>query len=291
MGGTYTCSWTWQSSPNNSTWTTIPNATMTFYYPPTNTAGTKYYRANVNCVGASCTNTPTASMLITVNPDPSVTISGQNSICGSGSTILTANPAGGAGTHSYQWQENIAGVFTNITGATAVSYTTAILTATKTYRVSHTASGSGCGVANSPNYAISILTLPGIYTNPASPTICIGGTSTITAYNGVSYSWSPGTGLNNTTGSPVIATPTVTTAYSLTGLGANGCSKTISVPVTVTTDPSISISGPSSVPSGTTATLTATIEGGTGTCTRQWQSSTNGNTWTNVSGATAAITP
>lgn len=56
----------------------------------------------LSTAGAACTNVPTAAILITVNPDPSVTITGQNSICGSGSTVLTANPLGGTGTSTYR---------------------------------------------------------------------------------------------------------------------------------------------------------------------------------------------
>lgn len=68
----------------------------------------------------------------------------------------------------------------------------------------------------------------------------------------------PPTGLNTTIGTPVVASPTATTTYSLTGLSTNGCAKTIFVPITVNPDPSVGITGDTTVCSGSlTLTLTA----------------------------------
>jgi hypothetical protein len=62
------------------------------------------------------------------------------------------------------------------------------------------------------------------------------------------------------------------------------------VPVTVTVvgDPSISVSGGTTICSGTTATLSASTGGGTGTCTIQWQASANNVTFANIPGANSA---
>jgi large repetitive protein len=67
---------------------------------------------------------------------------------------------------------------------------------------------------------------------------------------------------------------------------AQACSTSNEVTITVVNDPTISITGASTICSGGTATLTATVAGGTGTCTIQWQSSPDGSTaWANISGA------
>ena len=67
---------------------------------------------------------------------------------------------------------------------------------------------------------------------------------------------------------------------------AQACSTSNEVTITVVNDPSISITGASTICSGGTATLTATPAGGTGTCTIQWQSSPNGTTgWADIVGA------
>jgi Concanavalin A-like lectin/glucanases superfamily/Bacterial Ig domain len=51
--------------------------------------------------------------------------------------------------------------------------------------------------------------------------------------------------------------------------------------------PVVTVSGSTTVCSGTTATMTASTSGGSGTCGIQWQSSANNLDWTNISGATA----
>jgi alpha-tubulin suppressor-like RCC1 family protein len=86
-------------------------------------------------------------------------------------------------------------------------------------------------------------------------TICPAGSTTLTASGGTgSYSWSPSTGLNVTTGSVVVASPTTTTTYSVTDPA--GC---ISTPVTVTvSSPTVSVTPSSTVIcSSYSATLTA----------------------------------
>lgn len=64
-------------------------------------------------------------------------------------------------------------------------------------------------------------------------TICIGGSTGISATGGLSYSWSPPTGLSATTGSNVVASPTVSTTYTVTGTDANNCSNTAAVLINV----------------------------------------------------------
>ncbi len=84
-----------------------------------------------------------------------------------------------------------------------------------------------------------------ISVTPATVNLCGGGASaTLTissgagAYNG--FSWSPGTGLNTTTGTTVIANPTSNTNYIVTATNSiNGCATTATVIVTVTPPPVI----------------------------------------------------
>ena len=62
---------------------------------------------------------------------------------------------------------------------------------------------------------------------PTLSSVCLGNSTTITASGASSYNWSPSTGLNSTTGSTVIATPTATTTYTVTEGQSNsyGCSQ------------------------------------------------------------------
>jgi hypothetical protein len=53
--------------------------------------------------------------------------------------------------------------------------------------------------------------------------------------SGVNYSWTPSSGLSQTTGSSVQASPTTTTTYTVTGttVSSPGCSNTSQIVVTV----------------------------------------------------------
>jgi hypothetical protein len=69
--------------------------------------------------------------------------------------------------------------------------------------------------------------------SPASANICQGTSTTLTASGASGYSWSPSTGLNNTTGASVIASPTTTTTYTVVGTGTTNCNpQTVTVNVT-----------------------------------------------------------
>jgi hypothetical protein len=80
---------------------------------------------------------------------------------------------------------------------------------------------------------------PNTTVTPSSATICTGNSATLTANGANSYSWAPSTGLNTTTGPTVVANPTTTTTYTVTGT-FNGCSST--QVVTVTVDPAATAS-------------------------------------------------
>ncbi len=71
--------------------------------------------------------------------------------------------------------------------------------------------GTASITCNPQDLAISVI--------PA--TICLGESVALTAGGADTYTWSPATGLSDTTGTVVIASPTVTTVYTVTGL--TGC--------------------------------------------------------------------
>jgi len=89
-------------------------------------------------------------------------------------------------------------------------------------------------------------------------TICEGSPAQLSATGGVSYSWSPATGLSNPAISNPIASPVVTTQYIVSGTNANGCSANDTVLVNVNPKPVIAISNDSSICKNTSVQLIAT---------------------------------
>jgi len=110
------------------------------------------------------------------------------------------------------------------------------------------------------------LTGGSVVLTPTNPTICSGGSVTLNASGSNTYTWSPGTGLNQTTGSSVIASPTVTTTYTVTGV-VPGCTttNTITVNVGTTTLPAFTQLGPYCVGAAPGTLPTTSTNGITGT--------------------------
>jgi hypothetical protein len=72
-----------------------------------------------------------------------------------------------------------------------------------------------------------------INSTPADGIMCLGQSVSMTASGAVSYAWSPGASLNNSTTANVVATPTITTQYTVTGSDANACVGSVQYTVTV----------------------------------------------------------
>lgn len=98
------------------------------------------------------------------------------------------------------------------------------------------------GLTVSNNAGLDILFWPNVITvNPLpvidittnDTTICPGSSVLLNATGGISYSWMPPTGLNNPNISNPIATPLVTTTYTVTGIDSSGCSNTDIITITV----------------------------------------------------------
>jgi hypothetical protein len=151
------------------------------------------------------------------------------------------------------------------------------------------------------NAAACITGGPAITVSPASASVCAGGSVTLTASGGTSYTWTPTTGLSSSTSASVTASPASSTTYTVSSTNA-GCTTTLSVPVTVLaavnrgtlangTQTSSGSGDPSSI------SFSATPSGGAGTFAYQWYSrsgiqiaptGTSTTGWTAVSGATGA---
>jgi hypothetical protein len=186
--------------------------TPTINVSPTTTTT---YTCTVTTNGVSCTDTIT---VVVGNPVASITPNGIVEICEGESIALTGN--GGV---SYLW--NTGAPTQSITVNTEAFYTVTVTDA------------NGC--TDTESQLVKVNFLPNIGVSNAS--ICAGQSATLTASGGVSYVWSPATGLSATTGSTVTASPATSTVYTVTGTGANGCTNTATAAVAVNALPTATI--------------------------------------------------
>lgn len=200
-----------------------------------------------------CTGTDT--VLIQVNALPAVNLGTDKSVCTGSSTSLTAT-----GALTYQW-----------TPATGLSATTGpVVTASPLSTTMYIVTGTdGNGCSRTDTIKVNVNPLPNVTTGPGT-SICQGSNITLTASGADSaYAWSPAIGLNSVTGSSVIASPASTTAYTVTGTNATGCTNSSTITLTVNPLPAVSAGADRFICLGDTATLTAT-----GASTYGWSPST-----------------
>jgi len=105
----------------------------TVYVKSTTTGPHSFYLYSSGATAAACTHADTIS--VWVQPT-NVTIDGApDTVCVSGTTILTLNPSTGYAPNSIQWEESADGVtYNGVTGATSATYTTPTLTNEHYYR-------------------------------------------------------------------------------------------------------------------------------------------------------------
>jgi Ig-like domain CHU_C associated/Secretion system C-terminal sorting domain/GEVED domain len=191
-----------------------------------------------------CSNS--ASVLVTVNAQPTVTAasSATGTICAG--TMVTLSGSGSA--IAYAWDN---GVIDSVAFAAPM---------TTTYIVIGTDS-AGC--TNSDTVVVTVNPLPTVTATSTASALCAGGTVTLTGGGATSYTW------DNSVVNAVAFTPTATITYNVTGTDINGCVNTDSITVTVNALPIVTATSTgSAVCLGTTVTLT-----GGGASTYVWDNS------------------
>jgi hypothetical protein len=139
----------------------IPGETKAFYDPPQLTlSGT--YRYNCRIRDQDGTQVYTEYKLITVVPDPSVTIEGGGFYCMNTGLLLTAVVTGGTGFFSFQWQSSADNIlFTIISGANDQDYPPELtLAGTLYYRVRVYPNTGSCNDAISPPVSVTVIPIP-----------------------------------------------------------------------------------------------------------------------------------
>jgi hypothetical protein len=173
----------------------------------------------------------TAPRCIAVNALPNISTFA-NTFCSGNSGILTAS-----GGISYTWMP--------------FASTGASVTISPTVSGCYTVTGTNSnGCSRSVSNCYTVLPTPTISISGAS-VLCAGQTTTLTASGATSYTWMPGI----ISGANIVISPSTTTCYTVYGYNA-GCSSSAVRCVTVQ-NTSVSITGASTICSGSTATLTA----------------------------------
>jgi len=111
---------------------------------------------------------------------------------------------------------------------------------------------------------------PTVTVTPTQTSVCRGSVDTLIASGAASFTWSPSTGLNASTGDTVIATPTTTAStitYTVTGLATGGCSASSTYTLTVNFKPTLNVTA--STPSICFGNSTTLIEN-TSVATYAW---------------------
>ncbi len=193
-----------------------------------------------NAAGCSTTSTT----MVSVNTFPTPTASNTGPYCEGDSVQLN-----GTGGGTYSWM-GPAGFSSNLQDP-IISPATTLMNGI--YTVTVTLAG-GCSASTTTT--ITVNTNPIVTAN--SFNICQGGLDTLFAAGATSFAWSPPIGLSATTGVMVIANPTTTTSYTVTGT-TGSCSGTALATVTINSTPedSISANGPTTFCNGNSVILTA----------------------------------
>ncbi len=191
-GGGSNYQWSPSSSLNTSTGDSVvasPSITTTYTVSGMNTNG--------------CATSGTD--VVTVVPSPNKPTFFQQD----GDTLISSSK------HNNQW-------FRNDTLLVNDTDQELVITMSGRYWVTVSNEANGCSV---PSDSLDVIINPSsVIIEPQNPAICIGQNVSVTLWVTTvgTYTWSPSTGLNVTTGYSVIASPTVTTTYTVIGLDSAG---------------------------------------------------------------------
>ncbi|SDD06159.1 Calx-beta domain-containing protein [Pedobacter soli] len=257
----------------------------------------------VSVRNSSCTGT--ASGTVVLNQSPATvagTISAAQTICAN--TAPTALSLSGQTGNVVFWQSSANNsTWIDIAGTeNLTSISPGTLTATTYFRV-RVKSGA-CAEATTAAVTITVNPLPSGTATPSSQTICSGSVITTVNFNGAtSYTWvrdnatnvtgiansGSGTSVNGTLTNTTGLSQTVTFTITPVTNGCSGSTFTFSVTVQGTIGAGAIAANQTICTNTTPAPITSTTAGtGSGTLSYIWENSTNGSTWSTISGATTA---
>ena len=143
--------------------------------------------------------------------------SSTNTNCTGSTGTAAVVAAGGTGSYSYLWSNG--GTTSQISLLTSQIYSVTITDA------------NGC--TQTQTVSVTQISGPIVTASASVNTIPVGGSSSLTATGGGTYSWSPSTGLSCTNCSNPIASPNQTTNYCVVVTDNNGCKDSTCIAITI----------------------------------------------------------
>jgi gliding motility-associated-like protein len=222
-------------------------------------AGVSYAWSPTTGLSSSTVSNPTANPTSTATYTLTATNTAGGGCTATDQVIVTVNktvPTASAGTDgTISCSQNVSGLNIGTTSVAGVSYTwsptaglssssasnpTANPTGTTTYTLTATNTASGCTASDQVVITVN-KTVPTANAGTDGTISCTQNTSGLAigsaSVAGVTYSWSPSTGLSSATVSNPTANPTGTTTYTLTTTNtASGCTASDQVVVTVSSN-------------------------------------------------------
>ncbi len=306
-GSTYTLAGAIGGSAVSSTWTTSGTGTFNnaallgaIYTPSAAdiSAGTVTLTLTTNDPAGPCP-AATSSLVLTINPIPTVTAGANATIC-SGSTYTLAGTMGGGAT-SITWTTSGSGTFSSATSLTATYTPSAADIAAGTVTLTIT-TNDPAGPCTSATASMVLTINPAATVSAgAAATICAGSTYTLSGSIGggaTSSTWTTsGTGtFNNAALLGAIYTPsaadisagTVTLTLTTNDPAGPCPAATSSLVLTINPIPTVTAGANATICSGSTYTLAGTMGGGATSIT--WTTSGSG-TFSSATSLTATYTP
>ncbi|SMC72658.1 PKD domain-containing protein [Pedobacter africanus] len=291
----------WESSPDGTNWTTITGTNIGTTYSFSNLNATTYYRAIVQ--NGQCNSMPSTATMITVSPASTVANAGMDQIlCNERTAILAGNAPANPG-ETGLWTIPAGAPSAGITDPTSPTSTVSNLIAGQTYRFVWTITGTGaCGptndeviITNNPPLNQSIASTVTIVCNGQE--VILNGSVPTGGNGNYTYQWE--SQVNTDPWRPQLSDGTDKDLVIILNTGgtvsfrrivtSGGCTDTSNV-WTINVRPAIkdnNIVADQIICAGSTPQPLTGIAptGGDGTFSYQWQSSPDGTTWTDISGA------